>query len=212
MVLRKPSLRDIRQAERDAREVARAVLAGSKGDLRRVSRTLREQTEALVREAMQAERERRRDFDALRRILQSEGRKPKPQGRGLAKQLSQYRPQIEAKRAAVAQQKKRKSELAAIVARPSADGESIPFIAKGGKLIYIENRDPAVRGELMQIWIMGKTRPANLHRWEGKSFRDDRTGKRYKVETDMNVLQAFHDALPSDYHKRVYRRARRAAA
>jgi hypothetical protein len=32
--------------------------------------------------------------------LQSEGRKPKPPGHGLAKQLSQYRPQIEARRAA----------------------------------------------------------------------------------------------------------------
>jgi len=211
MALRKPSLRELRQAERDARDLARAVLAGHRGELRRVSRALRAQAEEIIRQAKQAERARKRDVAALRKILQREGRKPKPQGRGLAKQLREYQPQIEARRAALAQQKERRDELARVVTRPSANGESIPFIAKGGKLIYIENRDPAVRGELHQIWITGKYRPSNLYRWQGRSFRDDRTGRRYQVETDMAVLQAIHDVVPSDYHRRVYRRARKAA-
>jgi hypothetical protein len=153
---------------------------------------MRADAQELIRQVQQVERERKRDIAALRKILQPEGRKPKPQGRGLAKQLREYRPQIEARRAELTHQR----ELARVVNRPSATGESIPFIAKGGKLIYIENRDPAVRGELMQIWTMGKYRPSNLYRWEGRSFRDERTGKRYKVETDMNIMQAFHDVLP----------------
>lgn len=212
MALREPSRRDIRQTERDARELAHAMLSGSRGELRRVSRSLREQAEEIIRQEKQAERARLRDVAALRKILRSEGRRAKAPGHGLAKQLREYQPQIEARRAALAQQKERRDELAQVLTRPSANGDSIPFIAKGGKLIYIENRDPAVRGELHQIWIMGKYRPSNLYRWKGRSFRDDRTGRRYEIETDMNVVQAIHDVVPSDYHKRVYRRARRAAA
>ena len=109
MPLRKPSLRELRQAEQDARDLARALLSGAKVDLSRVSRTLREQTEALVREAKQDERERKRDISALRQIFKREGRKLKRRGHGLAKQLSEYQPQIaaeKAKRAAAGQRRK----------------------------------------------------------------------------------------------------------
>jgi hypothetical protein len=117
MTLRKPSIREIRQAERDLKNTVRAVLAGHKNELKRLSRNQRRQVEALVKEQIKAERERKRDIAALQKIFKSQGRSVKRPGRGLAKQLREYRPQIEARRAAEREKRATARQRRSIAAR-----------------------------------------------------------------------------------------------